>query len=673
MVNRRYSVLRKLPITFAASARWTLAVAVVALLAFGLRSYAIDSGLPYVDHPDEPNLVTFAARTLQTGDLNPHVFRKPHLYFYLLLPVLWVHYRWGVSSGLYTALDQMQVTTHKFTTIPGFFIWGRALTAVIGALTVVHIYSLGKRVWNPLAGLLAALFVATSPFLIRHAQLVTTDIPSAWMVLLTFTAAVAIAEQGRWRDYLLAGVLAGLATSTKYNAGIVVLAIVAAHGLYWTRQAVTRLFRLVAAGAAALFGFILGSPYTLLAWREFRAGILEQISAYNPADEPPPGAAWDFGEYGRFFWTSGLGMVGCAAVLIGLALLLQRRRKIGLLWLSFAVPYLLLHLSQQLTFMRNLTPLIVLCGLPIGVAGAAAIDWSRRRAPRLAPLALAVVPLVLYAVPTAGAVEQMRYQAQPYSKVLAEKFVRTLPRGQRVAVELNAIPWANDPLVEPVSSLTERTAEWYRANQYRYLVGNYTDHRGDDSEEYQALKASAVVVQTFPGDRGGGLGPFMEVLDLGQHPDALAVVRRPARFGPAVHLLGYEARPGPIRPLISALEGADERVLQSGESLQLNLTWQASEALPMDYALFIHVVDANGAIVTQRDALMRAGEYPTSRWQPGEIVVDRADLPLPPLTPGTYSLRIGIYRMDTGERLPVAEPEPGADPTSIVLTTIQVR
>src|SRR6266545_7688420 len=114
-----------------------LAIAAVALGAFAIRAWTVRGGLPYVDHPDEPNPINYVVQMLRTGDPNPHFFQKPSLYIYLLLAVLTVHYRWGLAHGLYGALDQMIVTTHQYTTIPGFFFWGRMLTVTIAALTNV--------------------------------------------------------------------------------------------------------------------------------------------------------------------------------------------------------------------------------------------------------------------------------------------------------------------------------------------------------------------------------------------------------------------------------------------------------------------------------------------------------------------------------------------------------
>ena len=52
------------------------------------------------------------------------------------------------------------------------------------------------------------------------------------------------------------------------------------------------------------------------------------------------------------------------------------------------------------------------------------------------------------------------------------------------------------------------------------------------------------------------------------------------------------------------------------------------------------------------------GDYPTSWWEAGETIVDMHSLDLNrvgvtlPLEPGRHRLLVGLYRLDTGERLP---------------------
>jgi hypothetical protein len=105
-----------------------------------------------------------------------------------------------------------------------------------------------------------------------------------------------------------------------------------------------------------------------------------------------------------------------------------------------------------------------------------------------------------------------------------------------------------------------------------------------------------------------------------------------ADFGDAIHLAGYT---------LDATAG----------ELRLSLFWQAGKPPDADYTVFVHVVDANGNIAAQSDSQPLNGQYPTSIWSAGETVVDERTLPV---SAGTYQVFVGLYRFETGGRLPVA-------------------
>ncbi|MFQ5611706.1 MAG: ArnT family glycosyltransferase, partial [Anaerolineae bacterium] len=92
-----------------------------------------------------------------------------------------------------------------------------------------------------------------------------------------------------------------------------------------------------------------------------------------------------------------------------------------------------------------------------------------------------------------------------------------------------------------------------------------------------------------------------------------------------------------------------------GQSLPVTLFWQAQATPPVDYTVFVQVLDADGRRVAGWDSQPLHGYLPTSAWQPGQIIPDRMDVPLPEdLPPGVYTLITGMYDPETLERLPVA-------------------
>ena len=54
----------------------------------------------------------------------------------------------------------------------------------------------------------------------------------------------------------------------------------------------------------------------------------------------------------------------------------------------------------------------------------------------------------------------------------------------------------------------------------------------------------------------------------------------------------------------------------------------------------------------QDDTRPGRGSYPTTQWQPGEIVIDEYHLTIPPAIPrGNYQIEIGMYTLETGARV----------------------
>ncbi len=113
-----------------------------------------------------------------------------------------------------------------------------------------------------------------------------------------------------------------------------------------------------------------------------------------------------------------------------------------------------------------------------------------------------------------------------------------------------------------------------------------------------------------------------------------------AQFGDHIRLLGYS---------LSATQFAP------GDILQISLFWQTDVSLDQRYKVFLHLVDGQDQIVSQRDSEPGGGLALTSTWLPDEITVDNHGLQIPPQLPaGEYTLLLGLYDFtDPVARLPV--------------------
>lgn len=135
-----------------------------------------------------------------------------------------------------------------------------------------------------------------------------------------------------------------------------------------------------------------------------------------------------------------------------------------------------------------------------------------------------------------------------------------------------------------------------------------------------------------------------------------------------------ERPPLSTRPQVEATHMLDNRLKLLGHSWQppdLTLFWQPLSPLEHDYTTFIHLRDRNNGTVYQQDGQPLNGTYPTSRWHVEEIIIDPIRLTIPPDLPsGDYRLLVGLYRLDTSERLPVNNDQSGENALMVQTLTL---
>jgi hypothetical protein len=116
-----------------------------------------------------------------------------------------------------------------------------------------------------------------------------------------------------------------------------------------------------------------------------------------------------------------------------------------------------------------------------------------------------------------------------------------------------------------------------------------------------------------------------------------------------IELLGYDL-------------GADKA--GPGDTLELTLYWHGLTEPEEDYTVFTHLLGesynlASGSFLWgQKDSMPLGGSYPTSRWLENEVVVDRYDIAIQSdAPPGLYRIEVGLYLLETGQRLPVFDDQ----------------
>jgi 4-amino-4-deoxy-L-arabinose transferase-like glycosyltransferase len=445
-----------------------LLLALVLLLAFGLRSWGSGFGLPAYTryHPDEHALVERAAAILWTGDWDLHRFNYPPLYAYIQAGAYALYFLYGVTQELWRYVPGFVV--------PNYYQIGRLVTAAFGTLTVLIVYFWGRQIRGRRTGLLAASLLAVNYLHIVHSHYATFDVMVGFWASLTLLFSELIRTRGEAKWYLLAGLCAGLAGATKYNGAVLIVVPVTAHLLAGPKGEWGWLHGgLFLTAGGFLLGFFGGNPFALGNLPDFLndlATVLYHYGTQHPGFEGTGNWRW----YPTILLASADALWVIAGML-GLLGLLWRDWKKGLLLLSFPILYYLLISRFVVRFERNLVPLLPFLALGGGYLLDAGTDWLTERL-KWGKLAGYMLPVVgtglLLALPLVASVSFDRALSQTDHRETAGRWVEQhIQPGSKIAIEHYSIPFDYDRYqVEDVIRMGDHSVDWYEEEGFDILI-----------------------------------------------------------------------------------------------------------------------------------------------------------------------------------------------------------
>jgi hypothetical protein len=215
------------------------------------------------------------------------------------------------------------------------------------------------------------------------------------------------------------------------------------------------------------------------------------------------------------------------------------------------------------------------------------------------------------AYPTDRWLEGDRYKGQFWLRL-----PREAPSGQ---YRLEMVPEAPPGALPRQTGLLAALRRWLNAGQDTVQLGS-------------------VDVQALP------TGPSASLATDVPLPDNLQISHPMlATLGNRIRFLGYDM---------------DTDTVRAGEEVRFNLYWQALGPTQVGYSVFTHLLGSSNQILGQKDGPPLDGFYPTTKWQLGEVITDPyAFIVDPSAPPGEYPLELGLYRLETGVRLPVMDAE----------------
>ncbi len=676
-------------------------ISLILLLAFLLRMNGLDFGLPYVFHDDEHQYVEAgvaflegqaAIRAGQEKLNNPPLFKSGLGLLYVLYSRLLI----GDPEAIQAAAHNQQWRTF-------FHYVGRFATVSLGLLTVALLYAIGKRLYSPKTGLLAALLLTVSFLPVRESHFAVNDTPLAFMVAAVLYTGAGILRRGRWFDYLLTGLLIGLAGAVKYTGVYLVSILIMAH---WLRQRQTkatwRAGLLSPRWWAGLFlvpvGFLVGAPVVLTAWAEmFRR--MSRLAEYGRLGYHDlllaPYGGWLF-YLNILAWGLGFLLLGlCLVALVGV---LMTRYHEDLLLVVFPLLLYVIMAQQKLIFARfilpALPPLLLLAAI-----------WLRRfshMAPRLSPKlteqrVLTVATLLLIIQPLLWSIWLGVLLSRPDTRETATDWIaENIPSGAIVYAEDHAIPkegvagrvsWPHvhppdlafdSDIPDPLAHYQAQGTQFILTSDYHHQR-RFTDPTKETGRQQwaQTLSHLTPLVEfqpywqpaqfTFTQRYGPWLeaplrhlpGPTIRVYALDSPPTRhyLNPLDEANQIPDKAHIFAYELTPNPTQAIEISL-------------YWVNKGWQPSDELR------VTLVDSAGFEAAQTIA-QPAPAFANALAQGQKMIKSEAHLPLPPGTPpGPYRLHFSIFDTNKLETVglvnqtpltltqPISPPQPNDLPDS---------
>jgi hypothetical protein len=230
-------------------------------------------------------------------------------------------------------------------------------------------------------------------------------------------------------------------------------------------------------------------------------------------------------------------------------------------------------------------------------------------------------------------------------------------------------------------------------------VGQFNTYPGLGLRPTRSLEPGQIVADTYPVlVNGGAPAPTRLLVNVGLfdftepgRPGIEATAPNGQPASPTVgqlKLVPAEWPPLPAAPSVAEfrepLSGETSSIVLAGYALvgcqvstqpcEISFKWLAQASPSADYTVFIQLWPADPQQqFIGFDAPPLAGDYPTSLWEAGEVILDPHELDLTAVPPGEYRVLAGLYHPSTGQRLAASADSTPLPDNAVNLGTLQIK
>jgi len=420
---------------------------VILIIAFGIRVYSLNFGLPALYDPDEPMFVLGGLKLLKNHTLNPGWFGHPGsttIYCMALIELFVVI--WGMISGRFSDVEAFG---NAFYHDPGIIFYpGRWFILICALLCLVLTYFIARKLFDIRTALLASALLAFDPLDIHYSQVIRTDMHASVFMLLALFVTIDIVRRGNLISYVVAGLCIGLACTTKWPAGTALASLVGATTLRVCRDRyslIAELNKLTVSMVCILAAMFLSSPFLFL---DFHTALrdLSGEAQVRHLSTTGGGFLWNAGWYFRVPLQNALGTVGLAMLLPGAFIAARRSREALVVLVPVTLIFYLALCTQGLIQMRWVVPILPMLTILVAVAAFRLIDLIADRTSKFVGFATATLVVGLLVVPTAMTAQAETIERMHDTRRAATDWARAhIPAGSSIAIEYLAFDVLSQP------------------------------------------------------------------------------------------------------------------------------------------------------------------------------------------------------------------------------------
>ena len=521
------------------------------------------------------------------------------------------------------------------------------MASVIMAFTAVLLYRIGRR-WltRPYSVLLALIFAFGTTAWSVVSRTLWQHGPS--MLLLTLALLVMLQAREKPQRVQYVGLIVALAYVTRPTNSVAVVAYTLFVILYYRKW----LWRYLA------WALVVAVPFELYSWSVYHA----ILPPYYRANIGLSGATFFEAFIGHWLSPSrGLLIFSPILILAVMGVLLkikwrQWRRLDGLLIAIIGLHWIVVSLwwnwwagvSFGPRIWSDMLPYLIYFVIP-ALAAVAALPRTRKRL-ALSGIGMLLAFSIFVHYRGANAGEVMDWNGSPapidafHERVWEwrdPQWLRGITFGPPVDLAVSGIPF--DQVIDPdmqtrlgtrniqarqfdvTSALSAPPGEaWYAIAENQSPAPEFAGL----FDQVQPL-AEGRTMSDYPPYRLYRFNLAQRVEQAAQQAEqATTEAQLPVKFGDTAVLMGYQLK-------------------RTDQHLALVTYWRAGDQIVAPLKLFVHALGPDGSIVAQDDRL----DVPADRWQAGDWIVQVNRLAIPEHSP-RVALEVGLYRADTGKRLP---------------------